>query len=173
MKLVPIVVLGGLAATLIVIARTPAVIAQTPEPPKSAAPAPVTQPDYHPSLGDLMTLGVQPRHIKLGLAGEQKNWGYAAYELSELKNAFARVGRTVPVYRNVDMPGLIGGITSAPLDALDQAVRAKDAGKFASAYAALTSACNACHVSQEHAMIVIRNPTANTYPDQDFRATGH
>ena len=167
MKLVSIVViLGGLAAAL-------TVIAQTPESPKTAAPAPVTQPDYHPSLGDLMTLAVQPRHIKLGLAGEQKNWTYAAYELSELKNAFARVGRTVPVYRNVDMPGLIGGMTSAPLDALDQAVRAKDAGKFASAYATLTSTCNACHVSQEHAMIVIRNPAANTYPDQDFRATGH
>ena len=29
--------------------------------------------DYHPSMGDLMTMAVQPRHIKLGLAGQQKN----------------------------------------------------------------------------------------------------
>ncbi|HEY4211964.1 MAG TPA: hypothetical protein VGM84_10825 [Steroidobacteraceae bacterium] len=173
MKLVSIVVtLGGVAATLIVIGRAPAVIAQTPESPKTAAPAAATQPDYHPSLGDLMTLAVQPRHIKLGLAGEQKNWAYAAYELSELKNAFARVGRTVPVYRNVDMPGLISGMTNAPLDALDQAIKAKDAAKFATAYATLTSTCNACHVSQEHAMIVIRTPATNAYPDQDFRASG-
>src|SRR5947209_18290221 len=118
MKLVSIVViLGGLAAAL-------TVIAQTPESPKTAAPAPVTQPEYHPSLGDLMTMAVQPRHIKLGLAGQRRNWAYAAYELSELRNAFGRVGRTVPVYRDVDLPSLITALTAAPLDAVDQAIRA-------------------------------------------------
>ncbi len=37
------------------------------------SPAPPT-PDYHPSMGDLMTMAIQPRHTKLGLAGQHKNW---------------------------------------------------------------------------------------------------
>jgi hypothetical protein len=36
------------------------------------------------ALGDLMTAFVQPRHIKLGLAGKEQNWPYAAYELDQL-----------------------------------------------------------------------------------------
>jgi len=68
-------------------------------------------PDYHPSMGDLMTMAVQPRHIKLALAGREKNWKYAEYELSELRNAFTRIGRTIPVYRTADVPALIGALT--------------------------------------------------------------
>ena len=34
----------------------------------------VTPPAYRPSFDDLMTLAVQPRHIKLGLAGQEANW---------------------------------------------------------------------------------------------------
>ena len=32
---------------------------------------------YRPGLGDLMTMTVQPRHIKIALAGREKNWAYA------------------------------------------------------------------------------------------------
>ncbi|HSI02334.1 MAG TPA: hypothetical protein VLA02_17165, partial [Reyranella sp.] len=42
------------------------------------------QPSYRPGLGDLMTMTVQPRHTKLGLAGQERNWTYAAYALHEL-----------------------------------------------------------------------------------------
>jgi len=30
-------------------------------------------PEYYPSMGDLMTMAVRPRHIKLALAGQQNN----------------------------------------------------------------------------------------------------
>jgi hypothetical protein len=145
--------------------------AQTPTP---ATPPPSTavlaQPEYHPSLGDLMTMAVQPRHLKLGIAGREKNWAYAKYELSELRNAFGRVARTIPVYRNADLAALMNALTTEPLKDLDQAVAAGDAAKFKSAYAKLTSTCNACHLSQEHPMVVIQVPGASTFPDQDFRA---
>jgi hypothetical protein len=52
---------------------------------QSGPSAPNTTP-YRPGLGDLMTMTVQPRHIKLGLARDH-NWIYAAYELHELKGA--------------------------------------------------------------------------------------
>jgi hypothetical protein len=144
--------------------------AQTPVP---GTPAPSTavlaQPEYHPSLGDLMTMAVQPRHVKLGLAGKQKNWAYAKYELSELRNAFGRVARTIPVYRNADLGALMTALTTEPLKEVEDAIAAGDAGKFKAAYAKLTSTCNACHLSQDHPMVVIRVPDAAAFPDQDFR----
>jgi len=135
----------------------------------SSAPVVASQPDYHPSMGDLMTMAIQPRHTKLGLAGHERNWLYAQYELSELRNAFARVARTIPVYRTADMTALIAALTVEPLAAVEQAIHAKDSRRFKTAYAALTTACNACHLSQDHASVVIRIPATNPYPDQDFR----
>jgi hypothetical protein len=145
-------------------------IAQTPPVnPVPSAPAVAPTPDYHPSLGDLMTMAVQPRHTKLGLAGQERNWPYAQYELSELRNAFARVARTVPTYRNIDMAAIFGTLTTAPLQAVEAAIQARNARQFKVAYAGLTTACNACHLSQDHAFVVIRVPATNPYPDQDFR----
>jgi hypothetical protein len=139
----------------------------------AAAAAPSTavlaQPEYHPSLGDLMTMAVQPRHLKLGIAGREKNWRYAKYEVSELRNAFARVARTIPVYRNADLAALTAALTTEPLKDVEQAIAAGDAGKFKAAYAKLTSTCNACHLSQDHPMVVIQVPQASPFLDQDFR----
>jgi hypothetical protein len=56
--------------------------ALTQSAPADASPA-IAQPAYHPSMGDLMTMAIQPRHIKLYLAGELQNWSYAGYELGE------------------------------------------------------------------------------------------
>ena len=56
----------------------------------------------HPAaLGDLMTADlmtafVQPRHIKLGLAGNEQNWLYAAYELDQLRETLADVAEILP-----------------------------------------------------------------------------
>lgn len=139
---------------------------------QTAAPAAVlAQPEYHPSLGDLMTMAVQPRHLKLGIAGREKNWAYAKYEVSELRNAFARVARTIPVYRNADLAALMTALTTDPLKNVEQAIAAGDAGKFKAAYAKLTGTCNTCHLSQEHPMVVIQVPGASTFPDQDFRVS--
>jgi hypothetical protein len=137
--------------------------------PVTPAPAPAPQPDYHPSMGDLMTMAVQPRHIKLALAGKELNWVYASYELSELRNAFARIARTIPQYQSMDTAALVTAMTKPPLDELDQAIRASDNARFIAAYARLTQACNACHQSQSHAFIVIQVPETGMFPDQDFR----
>lgn len=140
----------------------------------SSSNAPATPaPDYHPSMGDLMTMAVQPRHIKLGLAGKERNWAYAAYEVSELRNAFARIARTIPQYQSVDTATLVTALTKAPLDELDQAIKAANAAQFAEAYARLTQACNACHQSQNHAFVVIMAPETGIFPDQDFRQISH
>lgn len=132
-----------------------------------AATSPVPAP-YMPSFSDLMTMAVQPRHIKLGLAGEARNWTYATYELNELRNAFARIARTIPVYRTANTAELFAAMTQAPLRVVNEAIAARDREKFRAAYARLTAACNACHVSLDHAAIVIREPNRGVFPDQRF-----
>ncbi len=156
------------AAAALMVSGRMATAQSAPAAATSSAPAAAPQPDYHPSLGDLMTMAIQPRHTKLGLAGQGGNWPYAQYELSELRNAFARVARTIPIYRTIDMTAVIGALTTEPLNAVEQAIHARDAAQFKKAYAQLTTACNACHLSQDHAAVVIRVPATNPYPDQDF-----
>ena len=158
----------GMATAAVLLVSSPGTAQTAPGAAASSAPAVTATPDYHPSLGDLMTMAIQPRHTKLALAGQAGDWPYALYELSELRNAFARVARTIPIYRNIDMAAVIGALTTAPLQAVEQAIKAQDVRQFKTAYAGLTTACNACHLSQDHAPVVIRVPTTNPYPDQDF-----
>jgi hypothetical protein len=126
-------------------------------------------PAYDPSMGDLMTMAVQPRHIKLGLAGKQQNWVYAKYELSELRNAFGRVARTIPKYQSIDTAALTTAIMQAPLKILEQAIEANSAMQFTEAYSRLTEACNACHRNRNHAAVVIKVPEEAMFPDQEFQ----
>lgn len=125
---------------------------------------------YHPGLGELMTAYVQPRHVKLGLAGAAGNWPLAGYELGELRETFDDVGKLVPKHGNLMIAPAIGSTVNPPMAALDKAIRAKDAATFKTAYGQLTDSCNACHKSAEHPMIVIKVPTVSgtAFPDQEF-----
>jgi len=134
-----------------------------------AAPTTAQEPTFKPGLGELMTAFVQPRHIKLGLAGNAHNWDYAAYELGELRETFDDVAELVPKYRDRAIPEMIASTVKQPLDGLEQAIKAKDPSQFAAAYGQLTASCNACHQSTDHAVIVIQAPTVTAFPDQDFR----
>jgi len=135
-----------------------------------AVPSLSTAQQHHAAaLGDLMTAFVQPRHIKLGLAGSEQNWSYAAYELDQLRETFADVADIMPKYRDLSIPDLIASTVKQPLAALERAIKAKDGKQFTAAYGRLTASCNDCHQSYDRAVIVIQPPTASPYPDQDFR----
>jgi hypothetical protein len=134
------------------------------------APAQTAPPAaYQPGLGDLMTMAVQPRHTKLGIAGSTRNWAYAAYELGELREALDQVAEVTPVWDTFPVATNLHTLTAAPLEALDAAIKAADARRFIQAYRQLTRACNTCHLSAAKRMIVIQVPAAAAYPDQDFR----
>jgi len=125
---------------------------------------------HRAALGDLMTAFIQPRHIKLALAGSEQNWTYAAYELDQLRETFADLAEILPKYRDLSIPDLITSTVKEPLAALDRAIQAKDANQFTAAYGQLTASCNARHKSYDRTAIVIQPPTAAaTFPDQDFR----
>jgi hypothetical protein len=116
-----------------------------------------------------MTAFVQPRHIKLGLAGNSQNWPYAGYELDELRETFDDVAAIMPKYRDLSIPDMITSTVKKPLAAVDQAIKAKDLGQFTVAYRQLSAARNACHRSYDRGTIVIQPPADGAYPDQDFR----
>jgi hypothetical protein len=125
---------------------------------------------FRPSMGDLMTAFVQPRHIKLGLAGAAQNWDYAAYELGELQETFDDIGKQIVKHGQLEIAPAIASTVKPALGEVDKAIKAKDAAAFTKAYAGLTDACNACHKSAGHPMIVIKVPNVATaaFPDQDF-----
>jgi len=126
-------------------------------------------PPYNPGLGDLMTMTVQPRHAKLGLAGREGNWPYAAYELHELEEAFERAAKAWPKWRTFSIAEMMIAVVKEPMASVEQAIKAGDSSRFAAAYEQLTAACNTCHRSADRGIIVIQAPNSPSFPDQDFR----
>ena len=146
--------------------------AQNPAPAPAAAPSPgggLTILEFKPAMDDLMTMLIQPRHLKLYYAGEAKNWKLADFELRELRQALARIGRTIPTYRRIGVDDAVASIFTEKAVALETAIKSADSAKFAVAFSDMTNACNACHASMEHEFLVIKVPQANVYPNQEFR----
>ena len=147
-------------------------VAQNGPAPENAAPAPARPGlvilDFKPAMDDLMTMLVQPRHIKLYYAGQAKNWTLAAFQVNELRGALARIGRTIPNYRNINVDTAVAAIFTDKLKAVDAAIKAADSAQFTAAYKEMTSACNDCHKGMEHPFLVIKVPDASNYPDQEF-----
>src|SRR5579859_645900 len=166
--IVAIVLMGAAALSLPIVAA-----AQNTPAPQGAAPAPARPGlvilDFKPAMDDLMTMLVQPRHIKLYYAGQAKNWTLAGFQVNELRGALARIGRTIPNYRNINVDTAVASIFADKLKAVDAAVKAADLTQFTAAYGEMTSACNDCHKGMEHPFLVMKVPDASNYPDQEFR----
>jgi len=126
--------------------------------------------DFKPAFDDLMTMLVQPRHIKLYAAGQQKNWQLAGFQLNEMRASLRRIGQTIPQYRTYKVDTAVASFFAPAVETMDAAIKAKDSAQFTKAYGELTAACNACHQGMEHAFLVIKVPDAavTSFPDQDF-----
>jgi hypothetical protein len=135
----------------------------TPAPAGGAAAAP-----YVMTMGDMMNTLIQPRHAKLGLAGKAENWALAAYAATEIRQAFAGIVKAQPKFSGMPVGELVDVALTAPLNALDAAIKQQDAKKFAAAYAQLTQGCNACHMELNHPYVVIMPADASAFPNQDF-----
>lgn len=122
---------------------------------------------YVPGLGEIMSLQLM-RHSKLWLAGSQKNWPLADYELDELREGFEDAQRFHQTHEDVPVGAMIKSLTPAPLEALDKAISAKNSAAFAKSFDQLTAACNTCHRGAKRGFIVITRPTASLFPNQRF-----
>ena len=140
----------------------------TKAPETTVAAAPV----FSPGLSDLMTMLVQPRHLKLYYAGTRKNWELAAFELRELRSALRRIGQAMPHYQGNSVDDSVKGLMAPSLDAVGNAIASGDSKQFAQAFANLTTSCNSCHGYMEHPFLVIRVPDAamknSAYAGQEF-----
>jgi len=132
----------------------------------------MTVQEFSPRFDDLMTMLVQPRHIKLYYAAHEGNWELAAFEARELGAALRRVAATIPTYRNMSVDDAVAAMATPQLTAISEAVEARNMGQFDRAYGTLTESCNACHVTMEHAFLVMKVPDLETNPftDQLFAA---
>jgi hypothetical protein len=127
------------------------------------APLAVAQQElYRPPLGDIMGK-IQLRHIKLWFAGKLGNWELATYEADEIR---ASLEKAADLYRGIPVELVTN--TADPIQAICDAIEAKDGAAFAKGYSDLTVACNACHQGIGRGLIVIQVPTASPFTDQSF-----
>jgi hypothetical protein len=103
------------------------------------------QQPHSAAVGDLMTALVQPRHIKLGYAGSDQNWPYAAYELDQLRETLKDLAEVLPNYRDLSIADMITSTVKELLAALGRAIQDQDRNQFTAAYQQLTASCNICH----------------------------
>ena len=152
---------AGLAGSAMLATRS---AAQNPFGDANAEPAP-----FNPQMSALMSMLIQPRHAKLGLAAKEENWPLAGYMLKELKQGFTVISRAVPRWKGLPVPDLFDAAVSQPIALLDFAIKAGEPRQFAESYGKLTQACNNCHATTDHAYVVIKAPDASSWPNQDFK----
>jgi hypothetical protein len=165
-RIVAIIAVAATATCITAVALAPHSAAQQP----SAMGDPNAEPaPFNPQMSALMSMLIQPRHAKLGLAGKQENWPLAGYMLKELKQGFVVISRAVPRWKGLPVGDLFDAAVIPPMTVLDFAVKANEPRQFAEAYDKLTAGCNACHATTDHPFVVIKAPdSAAAFPNQDF-----
>ena len=163
-RVIPILLIAAVAgfASLALVATRSA--AQNPMGDANAEPAP-----FNPQMSALMSMLIQPRHAKLGLAGKAENWPLARYALKELRQGFLVVSHAVPRWKGLPVPDLVDAAMTNPITRLDFAIKLRAPKQFDEAYGELTAACNACHGTTDNAFIVIKAPDASAFPNQEFQ----
>jgi len=164
-RIIPALVAVTVVAFVAAAAFSTRTAAQNPMGDADAEPAP-----FNPQMSALMSMLIQPRHAKLGLAGKEENWPLAGYGLKELRQGFVVISRAVPRWKGLPVPDLFDAAVSQPIALLDFAIKAGEPRQFGEAYARLTAGCNACHATTDHPFVVIKAPdSAAAFPNQDFQ----
>jgi len=99
------------------------------------------------------------RHIDLYWAGQDANWGAAAYELQKMRLAIENGLERRPKRATSARPFL-----AEPLAAIEEAVAARDPQRFAARFQDLTVGCNDCHVTEQVPFFEIRPPESRVSP---------
>ena len=162
--------MGGRLGALVALAGFIALAAMIWPAHRGAAESPFGDPNaepapFNPQMSALMSMLIQPRHAKLGLAGKAENWPLARYALREL----LVVSHAVPRWKGLPVPDLVDAAMTNPITRLDFAIKLRAAKQFDEAYGELTAGCNACHGTTENAFIVIKAPDASAFPNQEFQ----
>jgi hypothetical protein len=119
---------------------------------------------YIPGTGEIMNGIVQPHHLKLWFAGQNKNWELAEYERHMLLGGFTRIQKY-----HKDKPEAAAIVMAFPaMNAIKKAIHDKDEAAFKRNFALLTNNCNTCHQALKCEFNVITVPSANSFGNQRF-----
>ncbi|MDB5124873.1 MAG: hypothetical protein JWP94_3002 [Mucilaginibacter sp.] len=119
---------------------------------------------YIPGTGAIMNTIVQPHHLKLWFAGQHKNWALAEYERQELMGGFEKIQK----YHKDKPEATAVAMIFPAMDAVEKAIRDKDAAAFKNNFVVLTNTCNTCHKALKYEFNVIKVPTTNSFGNQSF-----
>jgi hypothetical protein len=163
-RLVQVMALAALAGAVgIFVGMTAHSSAQDQANPADAAPAP-----FAPNMGDMMSILIQPRHAKLGIAGKAENWLLAGYVLKELQQGFGTITKVIPRWKALPVSELVDAALKQPFATMDLAIKAGDTRQFAASFDKITAGCNACHATAGQNFVVIKTPDASVFPNQEF-----
>src|SRR5215831_2793547 len=124
-RVIPILLIAAVAGFAGVAMLATRSAAQSPFGDADAQPAP-----FNPQMSALMSMLIQPRHAKLGLAGKAENWPLAGYALRELRQGFLVISRAVPRWKGLPVPDLADAAMTPPISLLDFAIKARAEKQF-------------------------------------------
>jgi hypothetical protein len=99
------------------------------------------------------------RYVELYWAGQDENWGYAAYQAEKIRLAIQQ-----GLERRPKRAASAEHFLQAALPELEQAVRAQDRMLFDQNFRALTASCNACHAMEKVPFFNVQPPQARQSP---------
>lgn len=119
----------------------------------------VLQLERHLRGFDVAMMELGHRYIDLYWAGQDANWGAAAYELQKMRLAI-ELGLERRAKRAHSAEAFLAG----PLRAMDEAISVRDPQLFAARFQDLTAGCNACHAQEQVPFFEVRPPQSRVSP---------
>lgn len=129
-------------------------------------PQPVVE-HYTPGLAIQMKYMQHWTH-KLGLSVEAENLELADFYHHELEHATEDLIESIENYGGFPIAQLTETMMVPMMDALEDALEAGNWTQIRSAYTAVITSCNTCHVATDHGFIVINEGFGNNPFNQDF-----
>ncbi|MFO0900298.1 MAG: hypothetical protein U0836_22930 [Pirellulales bacterium] len=108
----------------------------------------------------------------LWFAGQAANWPLAEFNLAETKSHLRWAVRIIPKRKvgenEVDLAAILEAMENSPLARLGEAIAARDAQAFESAYRFTLETCYACHKASDKAFLKLRIPQTPDAPILNF-----
>ena len=125
--------------------------------------------------GNSPGLAIQMKYIqhwthKLGLSVEANNTELVKFYHHELEEGAEDLMASIKEYDGFPIADLAGAMLVPQIQAFETAEESGDWEKIRSAYSAIITSCNTCHVATDHGYIVVTEGFGNNPFNQDFSA---
>jgi hypothetical protein len=107
---------------------------------------------------DMAMVGTDHRYTELYWAGQDENWGYAAYQTRKIRTAITNgVERRPKRAKSAQM-------IEPALNGVQEAIEAGDADLFWERFESLTATCNTCHQAEDVSFVKVTPPVYRASP---------